>query len=394
MTLKNWLRRSVLACGISLLAAQPAAQKTPAFALIDSADEAQWQTWAKELGWQVIAPAAPSGGPLAIDARVQALAAAVQEAIKSGSVDPNRVYAVGRGDEAATVFYTISRTPDLWAAGLALGGSPQAAINSNRLWAANFTDTPVMWVSSGPEEQPLADQLKSRGVNLEWRDGKLVTTATVFQWLAQHTRAEFPAAIDCETNSPTFARCYWIEMTKFDPNERNDVLPATLVPPGATAMLDLGNFFYKTDDPGPGLLISKLADKYSGPLKVNDRIVALEGRPIENAQQFIQTMGKMTDDRPATVTVQRGKERIRVETHILITHHDPVLSARVQGKYDAEGKQILIISRTVTEMKVTVPPAWLPASLNWNGLAIETLKDPGCHLLKVEKELLHAGTCQ
>ena len=66
-------------------------------------------------------------------------------------------------------------------------------------------------------------------------------------------------------------------------------------------------------------------------------------------------MIKATEERRAVVMVQRGKERTRVETRILVPHHDFVPTARVQGKYDPAQKQILIISRTVTEMRVTVP---------------------------------------
>ena len=80
MKSRSWSRKSVLACGIiSLLArgaagAQAAPAKSPAIVLVDGADAAQWQTWTKDLGWQVIAPAGPEGRPAAnanIDVRVQ-----------------------------------------------------------------------------------------------------------------------------------------------------------------------------------------------------------------------------------------------------------------------------------------------------------------------------------
>ena len=122
----------------------------PAIALLDAADAAQWQNWTRELGWQVIAP---EGANIPnIDARVQALATAVEAAIQNGSVDPARVYIAGRGDAAAAVFYAISRIPDLWAAGAALGGSPKAALDTNRIFAANFTNVPVLWVSWGRDQ--------------------------------------------------------------------------------------------------------------------------------------------------------------------------------------------------------------------------------------------------
>jgi hypothetical protein len=66
----------------------------------------------------------------------------------------------------------------------------------------------------------------------------------------------------------------------------------------------------------------------------------------------------------------------------------------VQAQYSPVEKEIQIVSRTVTEMRVTVPPAWTPARLYWNGLSLEELKTPGCYALTVEKELLHAAPCE
>ncbi len=400
MTSKSWSRRSVPACVISLLfraglAAQPAPPKTPAIALLDAADRAQWQTWSKPLGWQVIAAETPTeppaGPPVGIDARVQALGAAVEAAIKNGAVDPARIYLAGRADAASAVFYAISRIPDLWAAGVALGGDPQAAIDSERVFTANFSNTPVLWISNGPNDEAAAKKLRSDGLNLEWRSAGATTDAALFGWLIGHTREEFPLSIDCETVSPAFARCYWIQMTKFDAADRNDVLPSTRLSGRSRAALGL-NCGFKIDDPGPGLLVM-LPDKYSGPLKAGDRIVALDGRPIENARQFAETMTKMTEERPAVVLVERGKERIRVDTRILLPVRASSISARVQAKYSPAEKEILIVSRMATEMRVTIPPAWVPGDLNWNGVSLEDVKAPGCYLLTIQKELLHAVPC-
>ena len=73
-------------------------------------------------------------------------------------------------------------------------------------------------------------------------------------------------------------------MTKFDASERNDVLASTRIAGGAGAALDLGGFGFKTDEPGPGVLVTSLPEKYTGPLKMGDRLVALDGKPIENAR--------------------------------------------------------------------------------------------------------------
>jgi hypothetical protein len=92
--------------------------------------------------------------------------------------------------------------------------------------------------------------------------------------------------------------------------------------------------------------------------------------------------------------VRRGKDRIRVETRIVVPRRDPVITARVKGEYMPEDHQIVLISRSVTEMRVTIPAEWIPADLVWNGLTLETVKTAGCYALKLEKELLHAGPCE
>jgi predicted esterase len=220
MKSRNWSRRfarvcgtiSFLACGA--LAAQVAPTgKPPAIALLDPGDAAQWQTWAKALGWRVIVPATSANQ--GIDGRVQAAAAAVQEAIRSSAVDPGRVFLAGRGGEAAAVFYGAARLPDQWAAALAIGGSPQPAIDSNRIFTANLKNTPILWVGTAAD-QATADKLRAAGINLEFRVATGQAIGGVFEWLASHPRDEFPISIDCETDSPSFGRCYWLQVTRFD----------------------------------------------------------------------------------------------------------------------------------------------------------------------------------
>ena len=396
--MKNWQRRSAAACGIiSLLAcagaaAQPAAGKHPAIALIDSADAEQWQILVKALGWLVIAP--PVDAKAGLDARVQALAAAVTDGIQKSDADPAHIYLAGRGEAAWAVFYAIARVPDLWAAGIALGGSPMPAINTDRIYTANFSNVPVLWVSAAPDAEAFAGKLKAAGMNIEWRTATGMTNGAVLDWMNRHARDEFPASIDCETNSPKFGGCYWIQMTKFDANERNDVLPSTHVAGVSGAALDLGEFGYKLDEPGPGVLISSLPPKYSGPLKMGDRIVELDGKPIENAKQYADLMGQKTREDRCIAMLQRGKDRIRVETRIVLPRRDVIVTARVQAKYTPDEKRIEIISRTVTEMRVTVPEHWLPADLDWNGLSLEDITKPGCVLLTVDQEILHSAQCQ
>ena len=394
--MRNSSRRSVLACtAISLLArgliaAQPAPARPPAIALVDEADLAQWHAWSKDSGWRIITAAGPP--QKTFDLRVKALEAAVLDAVKT-SVDPSRVYLAGRGEASAAVFYTVSRVPDLWAAAVAIGGSPQSAIDTNRLYAANFTLAPVLWIVPGKEDQATASKLLAAGMNLEARLSEGLTTGALFQWLAGHARDEFPDAIDCETGSPSFPRCYWIEMTKFDPGERNDVLPSSRLQPGSGAALDLGGFGFKLDDPGPGVLVSWLPDKYSGQLKLNDRLVSLNGKEIKDGRQYVEILAKTFEEAAATVMVARGKDRIRVETRIVLPRREETATARIQARHIPEDKELQVVSRTVTEMRVNVPAHWVPSLLSWNGTPLQQLEQPGCVLLTMLKSIPSAKPC-
>jgi hypothetical protein len=391
MTSRSWPSAFAAVCGISsALWCGAAAAATPAIALLDPADAPQWQSWTREAGWRVITAAAAENA----DARALALAEAVRAAVQDG-VDPARVYLAGRGAAAAGVFYTISRTPDVFAAGVAIEGGPQPAIESGRLYTANFRNAPVLWTTQTATDQALASRLKEAGLNVEWRSSAGLTPAAIFDWLSARRRDPFPAEIDCETNSPQFAHCYWIQMTKFDPAERNEVVASTRLEGSSTASLDLGGFGYNPNDSGPGVLISYLPDKYSGPLKLGDRIAALDGRPLDNPKKYLEFMARYTESRPAVVTVERGKERIRLETSVVIPKRDAGVTARVQGQFSGADREIQIVSRAIKEMRVTIPPEWARDSrLSWNGLPLEKIESPGCILLTIEKELLRAARCQ
>ena len=144
---------------------------------------------------------------------------------------------------------------------------------------------------------------------------------------------------------------------------------------------------------GPGVLVSTLPDKYSGPLKVGDRIVALDGREIADPRRYSDLMAQVKEQRAAVVLVQRGKDRMRIETSIVLPKRAPVVTARVQAQYLSEDHEIQIVSRAVTQMQVTVPRQWVPAVLNWNGVPLEKLDAPGCRLLTIEKALQNAAAC-
>jgi predicted esterase len=329
-------------------------------------------------GWEAISVQA---GPN--DAGVSALEAAIQAARHDHPSDPLRTYLVGEGEGAATVFYAVSRRPDLWAAALALGGTPKPAIDSNRLYGANTELTPVMWVAPAGDRallEPLRAKLVAAQFNLEPTPAG-ITVEQTFQWLASHTRPAFPKKVDCETGNTAFARCYWVELTKFDAKQRNDALLSTRVPPGSGAALDLGGFGYKLDAPGPGVLVEWLPEKYKGPLQLGDRIVELGGKEIRDGRQYAETMDQMTEEKPVAIMLVRGKERRRLETRIVLPKRAELVTVRVQAQYLADSRELLVITRGVTELRVTLPDDWTPCSINWNGNQVGQAASAGCWLL-------------
>ena len=293
------------------------------------------------------------------------------------------------------LFYVAARTPDLWAAAVAAGGSPRSAIDSNRLFAANTTNLPVLWLFSAKEEEPLGKKLQSAGFNLEWRELNTAKPSEIFDWLVARQRDPFPVKADCETGSPLFTHCYWVEVTKFDPAEANDVLDSTRVQPlGSGANLGVGAFGYNPTDPGPGVVVASLPDKYSGPLRLNDRIVELGGKELKNAAEYAQILYQTFDEKPVVIMVRRGKEHVRIETRIEIGPRQETVTARVRAQFLPDLQEVEVVSRAITQMKLTLPQSWLPVKINWNGTEVANATNPGCWLLDEQKEILSAKPCQ
>ncbi len=313
---------------------------------------------------------------------------------KAGSIDEHRVYLAGQGDGAAAVFYVAVRVPDLWAAAVALGGTPRPAIDSNRLYAANTHNVPVLWLFAQAELEATAKTLKSAGYNLEWRRGSSANLSEITGWLAAHRREEFPVRADCETGSPAFSHCYWIHMTKFDPAQRNDVLESTRVQPGSGAALAAGPFGFNPEAPGPGVTVASLPNGYKGPLQVNDRIVAIGGKALSSPREFLDFMDHAVEEKSVVLMVERGSDRLRIETQIVLPKRTEVMTARVVGEYLPQVPEVRILSRAVTEMRVTIPPHWAPSTLTWNGSELAKLEGGGCWLLSEKNQLLHAQKCQ
>jgi len=127
-------------------------------------------------------------------------AKAVEEATRA-AVKGRPAYLAGAGASSAAVFYLAARVPELWAAALAVEGSPKAAVDTGRLYAANTQLVPVLWVSSAKAAPGL------EGYNLERRGPGETKVGQALEWLAGHQRDESPAKVDCETGNPELARC-------------------------------------------------------------------------------------------------------------------------------------------------------------------------------------------
>ena len=341
----------------------------------------QWQTLTASRGWSCVLPFVNGVSDPAVKAVEFILADAKK---RLPGTDETRVYLAGRGAGAAEAFYMISRAPDLWAAALAIEGSPAAAINSYRLFGANTQETPLLWIAPVQEVDLYRARLSAAEFNLETRS----ETGDALDWLASHQRAQFPAEIDCETGNPSLARCYWIEMTKFDPKKRNDVLKSTRVLPGSGAALAFGPFGYDA-----AAEVAWLPPDSRGSLKLHDRIVSVDGKEVRDGRDYTRQMDQIRDEKPVAVLVQRGKERVRLETRIVLPKREELITARVQGRYLPDQKELFIISRAVTQMRVRIPAEWTPVSVSWNGLDLVKAESAGCWLLSMEKEPPEAIPC-
>ena len=123
------------------------------------------------------------------------------------------------------------------------------------------------------------------------------------------------------------------------------------------------------------------------------RIVAIGGKTLADAEAYVQLMDQTVEEKPVVIMVQRGQNRVRVESSIVLPKRDELLTARVQAQFLPEMKEIQVLSRSVTAMRVTVPGDWTPASITWNGSDVAKAEAGGCWLLTEQKELLSAVKC-
>ncbi|MGH7552766.1 MAG: hypothetical protein ACREMQ_07025, partial [Longimicrobiales bacterium] len=184
-----------------------------------------WEKIGGATGWLIVTPAVAGAG----DAAAKALDLILDDVFQRLPVDTARVYLAGAG--TPDVFYYVSRLPDRFAAALSIQGNPTQAVNSNRLFGANTELCPTLWVEPPAAFDMQRSKMAAAGFRLEERGA--LKDAQIFEWLAGHARDANPPHIDCESGNPAFGRCHWIEMTRFNPKLRNDVLSSTRVNPGS-----------------------------------------------------------------------------------------------------------------------------------------------------------------
>jgi hypothetical protein len=341
-----------------------------------------WRTAAGSRGWQVVAP---YGQSAAFGDGAVAMLEAVEKDVRGRfEVDPARVYLAAGEAASPLVFYIASRAPHLVAAAVAIGGSPRDAIETNRLFGGNTALDPLLWVvdpAGQASAEPSRRALTDAGYNVVVRSSQGFTEDAALEWLGNVRLQQYPSRADCETGNLAFGRCYWVRIARFDAGQRNDVLLSTRVRPGSGASLTLGGFGYQASAPGPGVLVEWLPEGYKGPLKLQDRIVSLAGRTVEDAAAYLSLLEGMTEERGVAVIVQRGKERLRLETKVVLPKREEALTARVQAEYFPDDNEVLVITRQIGELRLDLPEYWLPAHLNWNGNDMGMADKPGCWVL-------------
>lgn len=352
----------------------------PVLVVLAGTDQAQaafeiWKARGEARGWRVIVPMGMP--PPWSDSGAAALEAVLEEAARKAPYDRGRVYLAGAAESAAGVFYARSRLPHLWAAALAIEGSPRPAIDTNRLFSANTQLVPLLWCSSHSRKPEFGT------LEFHWRAASQTSIEQALDFLAAHQQEARPVKVDCETGSPRFNRCYWLRIRRFDPAARNDALPLSRVDPGSGAFLGLGGFGYDASLPGPGLVVGWLPENYKGPLRLQDRIVALGGKPIGEPKDYIQLMNAVREEKPVVVTVQRDKQRLRLETRILLPKREELVTARVQAEWLPEGGEVLLITRGVAELEADFPAA---CKANWNGQRMFKIEAPGCRRLSLASD--------
>jgi hypothetical protein len=79
--------------------------------------------------------------------------------------------------------------------------------------------------------------------------------------------------------------------------------------------------------------------------------------------------------------VERGKQRVRLETRIALAKREENLTARVQLEFLSDTREMLVITRGAGALRLTLPDYWTPCPINWNGNDAGKALSGGCWLL-------------
>ena len=119
--------------------------KVPLVVLLDG-DAKQWESWCQQAGWLLLARWNNTSGN--VDERIKALEGEIKRMRDSKPVDEHRVYLAGQGEGASGVFYVAARIPDLWAAAVAIGGTPRSRHRLQPAFRLQYDQVPVLWITA------------------------------------------------------------------------------------------------------------------------------------------------------------------------------------------------------------------------------------------------------
>jgi hypothetical protein len=214
-------------------------------------------------------------------------------------------------------------------------------------------------------------------LGIPFRRGQGTGVAEAAAFLDNSSRDATPFSVDCETETAEFGECYWIAVTRLDSSRRNDALDSSRLVPQAAATLDVGPFTLDSN-----AVVTGLPAGYGGPLREGDRIVSIGGRAVGSAADLQTYLRSVRGGGTTALMVQRGSNRVRIETRLTVPHREVVSTGRIKAEYLPEGRELVLISRGVAELRVDLPVAWAPVSVNWNGLAPVRIERAGCHVFR------------
>lgn len=345
----------------------------------------QWEGAVGARGWHLVLPWTEGRFAFHSEEGLRSLRAILADYRGRHAVDARRVYLVGHGDGAPGVFLALSRLPDQWAAALAIGGDVNRAIESNRLYAGNAAGIPLRWLYEADRAELLRGairRLQFAGIEGQFEAASEFRLDQAIEWLSRYQSRELPTTVDYETGSAEFRSGYWAEIMEFDFAQRNDVLASTRVDPGTGAFLRLGGFGYDPNGKGPGVPVKWLPANYKGPLQMDDCIVSIAGKQVQDAAHYAEMMDAQRESRDVGIILLRKGKNIRIETRIVIPQREEVDTARIVAEYLPDSKEILVVTRGVRTASLKVPPQWAPVRLNWNGTELVEQAEAGCWLLE------------